>query len=193
MEARSYVENIANRTTMRGVISAMTRLLLVVVVIGAVAILVLMDFHPIALIVAMVLTGLAVVLVRDVIIVSRQLRADPLDLAFDPAPSRGLVTPGTVFGIAGGLLMFGIVMAVVLWVRAPTSSFVAPIALIAVGMALAVMGVPTLGVQERKWKVLADALRDHPELVPYLQDARARFPRSAPFPFSAPTDQVTIP
>ena len=193
MEARSYVENIANRTTMRGVISAMTRLLLVVVVSGAVAILVLLDFHPIALIVAMVLTGLAVVLVRDVIIVSRQLRADPLDLAFDPAPSRGLVTPGTVFGIAGGLLMFGIVMAVVLWVRAPTSSFVAPIALIAVGMALAVMGVPTLGVQERKWKVLADALRDHPELVPYLQDARARFPRSAPFPFSAPTDQVTIP
>lgn len=193
MEAHSYIENIANRTTMRGVISTMTRLLLVVVVIGAIAILVLTNFHPVALIVGAVLFVLSVVLVRDVVIVGRQLRAEPLDLAFEPAPNRGLVTPGTVFGLAGGLTLFGVVMGVVMWIGSGNSSFIGPIALVAVGVALAIMGIPTLGVQDRKWTVLADALRDHPELIPFLQDARARFPQSAPFPFSAPTDQVTIP
>ena len=193
MEARSYVENIANRTTMRGVISTMTRLLLVVVVVGAIALVVLTNFHAVALIAGVVLLGFGIVLARDVFIVTKQIRSEPLDLAFEPAPSKGLVTPGTVFGVAAGLLLFGVIMGATMYVGNPEGSFVGPVAIAAVGVAMAIMGIPTLGVQTRKWKVLEDALREHPELVPYLQDARARFPRSAPFPFSAPTDVVTIP
>ncbi len=193
MEARSYVENIANRTTMRGVISTMTRLLLVVVVVGAIALMVLTNFHPVALISGVVLLGFGIVLARDVFIVTKQIRSEPLDLAFEPAPSRGLVTPGTVFGVAAGLVLFGAIMGITMYVGNPGGSFVGPIALVAVGVALAIMGIPTLGVQQRKWTVLSDALAANPGLVPYLQDARARFPKSAPFPFSAPTDVVTIP
>lgn len=193
MEARSYVENIANRTTMRGVISTMTRLLLVVVVVGAIALMVLTNFHPVALISGVVLLGFGIVLARDVFFVTKQIRSEPLDLAFEPAPSKGLVTPGTVFGVAGGLLLFGLVMGVTMYIGNPAGSFVGPIAIGSVGVALAIMGIPTLGVQTRKWKVLEDALRNHPELVPYLQDARARFPKDAPFPFQASTDEVSIP
>ena len=193
MEARSYVENIANRTTMRSVISTMTRLLLVVVVVGAIALMVLTNFHPVALISGVVLLGFGIVLARDVFIVTKQIRSEPLDLAFEPAPSKGLVTPGTVFGVAGGLLLFGLVMGVTMYIGNPAGSFVGPIAIGSVGVALAIMGIPTLGVQTRKWKVLEDALRNHPELVPYLQDARARFPKDAPFPFQASTDEVSIP
>ncbi len=193
MEARSYIENIANRTTMRGVISTMTRLLLALVVIGAVVLNVLMNFHPVALIAGAVLLVFAVVLARDVVIVTKQQREQPLDLAFEPAPNRGLVTPGTVFGVAGGLVLFAVVLGATLFFASPGGSLIAPIVLGAVGVAIAIMGIPTVGVQGRKWTVLADALREHPELVPYLQDARNRFPKSAPFPFAAPTDVVTIP
>ncbi|MDO5534011.1 MAG: hypothetical protein Q4F65_05105 [Propionibacteriaceae bacterium] len=193
MEARSYIENIANRTTMRGVISTMTRLLLVVVVVGAVAMMLVTNFHPVALITGVVLLGFGVVLARDVVIVTKQRRSEPLDLAFEPAPNRGLVTPGTVFGAAAGLVLFGGIMGGTMFVGNRDGSFIGPIALVAVGVALAIIGIPTLGVAQRKWTVLQDALRQHPEMIPYLQDARDRFPASAPFPFSAPTDQVTIP
>lgn len=192
MEARSYLENIANRTTMRGVIATMTALLLGAVVVGLVAILTLTGGHPAAVMLSVVLVVGAIILARDVVLVRRELKANPLDLAFGPAPHRGLITPGTVFGIAIALLLFGGVLGAVTLIGGGELS-IWVWAAIGVGAAFAVMGIPTLGVQQRKWRVLADALRAHPDLVAYLQDARARFPKDAPFPFSAPTDQVTIP
>ena len=90
-------------------------------------------------------------------------------------------------------MLFAVVLGATLFVASPGGSLIAPIVLGAVGVAIAIMGIPTVGVQGRKWTVLADALREHAKLVPYLQDARNRFPKSAPFPFSAPTDVVTIP
>lgn len=192
MEARSYVENIANRTTMRSVIATMTKLLLVVVVVAAACLLTLTGGHPAALIIGVVLLGAAVVLGRDVLVVGRDVKANPLDLAFEPAPDRGLVTPGTVFGLALGMALFGAVLAGVTTVMGQTIIVWTWVAF-AVGAAFAIMGIPTLGVQNRKWKVLTDALRANPHLIEFLQDARARFPKDAPFPFSAPTDQVTIP
>ena len=193
MEARSYIENIANRTTMRGVIATMTRVLLVVTILAAFALAIGSGFHPAATIVAVVLLGLAAVLSRDVVLVTRDLRASPLDLAFDPAPRGGRLSPGTVFGIAGGVGLFGVVLGIVTWFSNPSQGLVWAGIGLALAAAVAAMGLPTLGVQGRKWQVLADALRDHPELVDYLQDARARFPKSAPFPFQAPTDVVSIP
>lgn len=192
MEARSYVENIANRTTMRAVIATMTKLLLVVVVVAALGLLTLTNGHPAALIIGVVLLGGGVVLGRDVVLVGRDARANPLDLAFEPAPDKGLVTPGTVFGIAIGMALFGGVLAGVTTVLGQTIIIWTWVAF-AIAAAFAVMGIPTLGVQGRKWRVLADTLRANPRLIEYLRDARARFPKDAPFPFSAPTDQVTIP
>lgn len=193
MEARSYLENIANRTAMRSVIATMTRVLLVATVVAGFALAIGSGFHPAATIVAVVLLGLGVVLSRDVLIVTREIRSAPLDLAFDPAPRGGLLSPGTTFGIAGGVGLFSLVLGVVTSMSNPQQGLTWGGIGVGVAAILAVMGVPTLGVERRKWQVLADALRDHPELVDYLQDARARFPRSAPFPFQAPTDAVSIP
>lgn len=192
MEARSYLENIANRTTMRAVIATMTKLLLVATLVGGVLLIIVSGGHPAALIIGAVLFVGSLVLARDVVVVTREARQNPLDLAFEPAPDRGLVTPGTVFGLALALALFGGVLAAVTGFGDGTVSAFAW-GLLGVGVALALMGIPTLGVQDRKWKVLSDALAAHPNLVGYLQDARARFPKTAPFPFSAPTDRVTIP
>ncbi len=192
MEARSYLENIANRTTMRAVVVTMTQLLGFCLVVGAIALIVVSGLHPAALIIGVVMLGGAGMMVRDAVINRREVTANPLDLAFEPAPSRGLVTPGTAFGLAIGLGLFGLVLAVVSFLG---TGQVLPYAwgALGVGAAFGLMGVPTLGVQERKWQVLADTLSAHPDLVAYLQDARARFPQDAPFPFSATTDEVTIP
>lgn len=192
MEARSYLENIANRTAMRAVIATMTKLLLVATLVGGVLLIIVSGGHPAALIIGAVLFVGSLVLARDVVVVTREARQNPLDLAFEPAPDRGLVTPGTVFGLALALALFGGVLAAVTGFGDGTVSAFAW-GLLGVGVALALMGIPTLGVQDRKWKVLSDALAAHPNLVGYLQDARARFPKTAPFPFSAPTDRVTIP
>lgn len=194
MEARSYVENIANRTTMRAVGAAMTRVLMVTAFIGAVLLLVLTGFHPAAIVIGGVLIVIGFLVLRDVVLVSRALREEPLDLAFEPAPSGGILSPGTVFGAAGGVALFSVVLGGVTWFgnRSDVAFTWGGVGLL-VAAAIAAMGVPTLGAPARKWAVLADALRDHPELVAYLADARARFPASAPFPFEAPTDQVTIP
>lgn len=193
MQARSYVENIANRTTMRGVVFTMTCLLAAVAVLGAVAINLLSGFHPVALILGFVLLVLALVLGRDVVIMGRAIRANPLDLAFEPASRDGLASPGTIFGAAGGLALFGLVMALAMLLTPGEDTFTAPLAMIGVGLALGIVGLPTLTAHQRTWRVLADALAKHPEMIPYLQDARRRFPADAPFPFSAPTDVVTIP
>ena len=192
MEARSYVENIANRTTMRGVVVTMTQLLGVSLVVGAITLIVATKVHPAALIIGLVMLGGAVLMVRDTLINRKELREHPLDLAFDPAPDRGLVTPGTAYGLALGFGIFGIVMGSVSFVGGGAVSEWAYAAL-GVGATFALMGIPTLGVQRRKWGVLVDVLRTHPHLIEYLQDARARFPKDAPFPFAAPTDEVTIP
>ena len=192
MEARSYLENIANRTAMRAVIATMTKLLLVATLVGGVLLIIVSGGHPAALIIGAVLFVGSLVLARDVVVVTREARQNPLDLAFEPAPDRGLVTPGTVFGLALALLMFGGVLAAVTGFGDGTVSAFAW-GLLGVGAALALMGIPTLGVQDRKWKVLSDALAAHPNLVGYLQDARARFPKDAPFPFQASTDEVSIP
>lgn len=192
MEARSYLENIANRTTMRAVIATMTKLLLVATLVGGVLLIIVSGGHPAALIIGAVLLVGSLVLARDVVVVTREARQNPLDLAFEPAPDRGLVTPGTVFGLALALALFGGVLAAVTGFGDGTVSAFAW-GLLGVGAALALMGIPTLGVQDRKWKVLSDALAAHPNLVGYLQDARARFPKDAPFPFQASTDEVSIP
>ena len=190
MEARSYLENIANRTTMRAVIATMTKLLLVATLVGGVLLIIVSGGHPAALIIGAVLLVGSLVLARDVVVVTREARQNPLDL--EPAPDRGLVTPGTVFGLALALTLFGGVLAAVTGFGDGTVSAFAW-GLLGVGAALALMGIPTLGVQDRKWKVLSDALAAHPNLVGYLQDARARFPKDAPFPFQASTDEVSIP
>lgn len=192
MEARSYVENIANRTTMRGVVVTMTQLLGVTLVVGAIALMTLTGFHPAALIIGLVMLGGAVLMARDTRINRRVLKDEPLDLAFEPAPSRGLVTPGTAYGLALAFSMFGVVMGTVSYFGGGAVSVWAWAA-IGVGVVFALMGIPTLGVPQRKWRVLADTLRANPQMIEYLQDARARFPKDAPFPFEAPTDEVTIP
>ena len=192
MEARSYVENIANRTTMRAVVMTMTQLLGFALFVGAIALITLTGVHPAALIIGLVMLGGAGLMVRDAVINRRVVRAEPLDLAFDPAPSRGLVTPGTVYGLALAFGLFGLVMGAVSYFGAGTIATWAWVAL-GVGAVFALMGIPTLGVAQRKWRVLTDALRANPLMIEYLQDARARFPKDAPFPFEAPTDEVTIP
>ncbi len=192
MEARSYLENIANRTTMRAVVAAMSQLLGVAMVLGAIGLVWISDFHPATLIIGVVMLGVAGLMVRDTLINRRERKEHPLDLAFEPAPNRGLVTPGTAFGLALGLGLFGTVLALVSFFG--TGQVLAYAwGVLGVGAAFALMGVPTLGVQDRKWRVLSETLAEHPELIPYLQDARERFPKSAPFPFAAPTDEVTIP
>lgn len=193
MEARSYVENIANRTTMRGVLVTMTQLLGLALVSGAIALITLTGVHPAALIIGLVMLGGAGLMGRDALINRREVRERPLDLAFEPAPSRGLVTPGTAYGLALAFGLFGIVMGVVTYIGSGGGVSVWTWVAIGVGLTFALMGIPTLGVKQRKWKVLADTLRANPLLIEYLQDARARFPQDAPFPFSAPTDEVTIP
>lgn len=192
MEARSYVENIANRTTMRGVVVTMTQLLGIALVVGAIALMTLTGFHPAALIIGLVMLGGAGLMVRDAVINRRVLKAEPLDLAFEPAPSRGLVTPGTAYGLALAFSLFGLVMGAVSYFGGGSVSVWAWAAA-GVGAVFALMGIPTVGVPQRKWRVLTDALRANPQMIEYLQDARARFPKDAPFPFSAPTDEVTIP
>lgn len=194
MEAASYVENIANRTTMRGVVYDMTRILTVTCIVVVPLLLWATSMHPLAIIISGILGVLAVILVRDTIVVTRQLKASPLDLAFDPAPDRGPVSPANVLGVAGGVGVFGVVLLIVSTAMGDVAQGLTW-GLITLGVAgvLALMSIPTFGVQARKWRVLSDALQAHPELIPYQQDARARFPHSAPFPFSAPTDQVIIP
>lgn len=192
MEARSYVENIANRTTMRAVILAMTKLLLAALVVGVLLLVILSQGHPAALIIGVVLLVGAGVLARDVVVLGREVRAHPLDLAFEPAPNRGLVSPGIVFGAALGLILFGAVLGTVTLLAGGDLSAWVWVALGA-GCAVALMGLPTLGVEKRKWTVLEAALAARPEAIAYLQDARRRFPASAPFPFAAPTDVVLIP
>lgn len=192
MEARSYLENIANRTTMRAVVATMTQLLGVALIVGAIALMVVSGGHPAALIIGVVMLGGAALMVRDALVNRQELREHPLDLAFEAAPDRGLVTPGTAFGLAIAFGLFGAVFGIVTLLGSgllPVWSLGA----LGIGATFALVGIPTLGVQERKWKVLSDTLGAHPELVPYLQDARARFPKDAPFPFQAPTDEVTIP
>ena len=105
-----------------------------------------------------------------------------------------LAYPGLVLLVAGGVGVFGVVLLIVSTAMGDVAQGLTW-GLITLGVAgvLALMSIPTFGVQARKWRVLSDALQAHPELIPYLQDARARFPHSAPFPFSAPTDQVIIP
>ena len=127
------------------------------------------------------------------LIVTRQIRAEPLDLAFEPAPRGGLLSPGVIFGMAGGVALFAVVLGGVTWVSNPQLALTWAGVGLGVAAVIAGMGVPTLGVERRKWQVLGAALSEHPELIAYLQDARARFPRTAPFPFSAPTDVVSIP
>lgn len=194
MEAASYVENIANRTTMRGVVYAMTRILTLACLIVIPVILWATSLHPVAIIISAVLGVVVIILVRDTIIVGRQLRQSPLDLAFEPAPDKGPVSPANVLGVAGGVAVFGVVFLIVSAAMGDLS-LALTWGLITLGSAavLALMSIPTFGVQARKWRILSEALAAHPDLIPYLQDARARFPRSAPFPFSAPTDQVIIP
>lgn len=194
MEARSYLENIANRTTMRGVVYDMTRILMVACfIVGPTAMLV-TSFHPLAIIVGGVVLVFGVVFARDTYLVSRQLKDAPVDLAFDPAPSRGPVTPGVVLGVAAAIGLFS---AVFLLVSSVMGNLELGLGWGAIGLGLALvigaMSLPTFGVQKRKWGVLQRALDEHPDLIGYLQDARRRFPADAPFPFSAPTDQVTIP
>ena len=100
MEAASYVENIANRTTMRGVVYDMTRILTVTCIVVVPLLLWATSMHPLAIIISGILGVLAVILVRDTIVVTRQLKASPLDLAFDPAPDRGPVSPANVLPLA---------------------------------------------------------------------------------------------
>lgn len=192
MEARSYVENIANRTTLRAVILSMTKLLFCVLAVGGIALMVLTQGHPAAVIIGVVLLVGAAVLARDVVLLGRAARSRPLDLAFEPAPNGGLVSPGIVFGIALGLLLFAVVLATVTLAGGGEMS-VWVWALLGVGVSVALVGVPTLGVEGRKWTVLSRALAAHPDTIPYLQDARRRFPAGAPFPFEAPTDVVRVP
>ncbi|MBB1496380.1 hypothetical protein J4N02_16155 [Propioniciclava sp. MC1595] len=59
--------------------------------------------YPAALIIGSVLVVASLVLIRDAVVLGRDLRREPLDFAFEPAPSRGLLSPGTVFGLAGGV------------------------------------------------------------------------------------------
>ena len=58
-----------------------------------------------SLIIGSVLVVASLVLIRDAVGLGRDLRREPLDFAFEPAPSRGLLSPGTVFGLAGGVGM----------------------------------------------------------------------------------------
>lgn len=194
MEARSYVENIANRTTMRGVVHDMTRILMVAALVAGPTVMLATPFHPLAIIIGSLLLILGVVLIRDAVVVGRRLREEPLDLAFEPAPDRGPVTPGVLLGVAGGIGLFAVVLLLVASVMGDMSLGISWGA-IGLGLALviAAMSLPTFGVQKKKWAVLSRVLDAHPDQIPYLQDARRRFPQDAPFPFEAPTDVVVIP
>lgn len=193
MEARSYVENIANRTATRAAAETMSRLLMVVLIALGIVPSIVSNFHPFAVMMGLVTLGLAAVLARDVVRLRRQRREYPLDLAFEPAPTGGLLSPGVIFGAALAVALFAVVLSVVVTLgRAPqflTWSFGG----LVLAAAIALVGVPTLRLRGTTWHTLAKVLAAHPEQVAVLQDARARFPADAPFPFSAPTDQVTIP
>lgn len=193
MGARSYVENIADRTATRAAALTMSRVLLVVLILAGTVPSLVSGFHPFAVIMGAITLVLAVLLARDVVRLGRDQRQHPLDLAFEPAPRGGLLSSGVIFGAAAGVGLFAIVLGIVLIVGGGAEFWIWPVAGLVAAVAIALVGLPTLTLHRRTWRTLNDTLAAHPEQLAILADARARFPADAPFPFSAPTDQVTIP
>lgn len=70
------MENIANRTATRRVVVTLTRLLGGATLVGGVTLAVVSGFHPATLIIGSVLVVASLVLIRDAVVLSRDLRRE---------------------------------------------------------------------------------------------------------------------
>jgi len=194
MEVRSFIENVANRATVEDTVARMMRIAMVALFVAAVVLGVATGCHPAAIVIGVVLAVLGVRVARVVRRLAVEHRASPLDVTFDPVAVGGVLSPGVILGTAGGLAAFFGLFAVILWVTSsPDQALLTGGVGLGVAAGVAAFGLPTIGMEERKWTVLRRLLADHPGEVARLQDIRRRFPADAPFAFSAPTDQVSVP
>lgn len=193
MDARSYLENVANRASAEAAWTAMVRGAVAICLVGAGLLAVLSGFHPAATIIAAVLVVGGALLLREAMRLSRQRRREPLDFTFDPAPTGGLLAPAVALGVPAGVGLFFAIFGAVLWFADPAQALLVGGAGLGVAVALALVALPTLFIERQKWSVLRGVLASRPDQVEQLQDIRARFPSDAPFPFAAPTDEVTLP